>query len=84
MDITVWGNIGTTTRQTQNLAYSNDTGITYNNTRQAPLGAQGEYNNRSIILACAAGRNRVFMVTMTDPVPFILVELIIIGEDLGA
>ena len=66
------------------LAYSNDTGITYNNTREAPLGAQGEYNNRSIVLACAAGRNRVFMVTMTDPVPFILVELIIIGEDLGA
>ena len=64
------------------LAYSNDTGITYLNEREAPLGKMGEYSNRSRVLGCGSGRNRVFRVTMTDPVPFILVELLIHGQEM--
>lgn len=63
------------------LAYSNDTGITYNNEREAPLGRQGEFTKRSTVLGLSAGRNRVFRVTMTDPVPFILVQLILHGQE---
>lgn len=66
------------------LSYSNDTGITYQNTREAYLGQQGQYGNRSMFPALGAGRNRVFLITMMDPVPFILVSLIVLGEDLGA
>lgn len=65
------------------LAYSNDTGITYTNEREAPLGKMGEYSNRSRFLGCGSGRNRVFRVTMTDPVPFILVELLINGQEMA-
>ena len=63
------------------LAYSNDCGITYSNEREAPLGRQGEYQKRSMFLGLGMGRNRVFRVTMTDPVPFILVQLLINGQE---
>lgn len=63
------------------LAYSNDTGITCSNEREAPLGRLGEYTKRSTVLGLGAGRNRVFRVTMTDPVPFILVQLILHGQE---
>lgn len=66
---------------TVQLAYSNDTGVTYTNERTAPLGKIGEYSNRSRILSLGMGRNRVFRITMTDPVPFILVELLINGQE---
>lgn len=63
------------------LAYSNDTGITYTNEREAPLGRQGEYSKRSMVPGLGMGRNRVFRVTMTDPVPFILVALLLHGQE---
>lgn len=66
---------------TVQLAYSNDTGVTYTNERSAPLGKLGEYSNRSRILSLGMGRNRVYRITMTDPVPFILVELLINGQE---
>lgn len=66
------------------LSYSNDTGVTWSNTREAPLGEMGDYSKRSVILGLGAGRNRVFLVTMTDPVPFILVSLILFGEEFNS
>lgn len=64
------------------LAYSNDTGLTYNSERSAPIGEQGEYGMRTRILGGGMGRNRVFKITMTDPVPFVLVSLLINGEEM--
>jgi hypothetical protein len=65
---------------TLQVAWSDDTGITYSNERPAPLGKQGEYSKRSIILACGMGRNRVWRIAMTDPVPFILVAILVNGS----
>lgn len=59
------------------IAWSNDTGITYSNERTAPLGKQGEYSKRSRVLSCGMGRNRVWRIAMSDPVPFMLVCLLI-------
>lgn len=62
------------------VAWSNDTGITWSNERTAPLGKQGEYSKRSMVLSCGMGRNRVWRLVMTDPVPLILVALNIGAE----
>lgn len=62
---------------TVQLAWSNDTGITWSNERSAPLGKQGEYSKRSIVLACGMGRNRVWRISGTDPVPVVLVALVV-------
>lgn len=62
------------------IAWSNDTGYTWSNERTAPLGKQGEYEKRSRILGCGMGRNRVHRIAMTDPVPFILVALLVNGS----
>jgi hypothetical protein len=62
------------------VAWSNDTGITWSNERTAPIGAQGQYEARSRILGCGMGRNRVHRIAMTDPVPFILVGLLANGS----
>ena len=59
------------------LAWSNDSGYIYTNERSAPLGKQGEYGKRSRFLAMGMGRNRVLRVSMTDPVPFILVMCLV-------
>lgn len=59
------------------IAWSNDTGLTWSNERSAPLGRQGEYTKRSLVLSCGMGRNRVWRIAMTDPVPFILVALLV-------
>lgn len=67
---------------TVQVAWSDDTGITYSNERSAPLGKQGEYSKRSIVLGCGMGRNRVWRIAMTDPVPFILVAVLVNGMPL--
>ena len=65
---------------TLQIAWSDDCGITYSNERAAPIGKQGQYAKRSMVLACGMGRNRVFRIAMTDPVPFLLVGLLINGS----
>jgi hypothetical protein len=65
---------------TVQIAWSNDTGVVYSNERPAPLGRQGEYGKRSIVLACGMGRNRVWRIAFTDPTPFILVGLLVRGS----
>jgi hypothetical protein len=59
------------------LAWSDDSGQTWSNERSAPIGKQGQYDKRSIIVGCGSGRNRVFQIAMTDPVPFQLVSLLL-------
>lgn len=59
------------------VAWSNDCGNTYGNERSAPLGKQGEYKKRSLVLSCGMGRNRVWRIAMTDPVPFLLVGVLV-------
>lgn len=66
---------------TVQIAFSDNTGISYGNERTAPLGMIGDYTKRSKVLACGMGRNRVIRITMTDPVPFILVALLINGQE---
>lgn len=65
---------------TVQLAWSNDSGVTYSNERPAPIGRQGEYLKRSIVLSCGMSRNRVWRIAMTDPVPFILVAILVNGN----
>ena len=62
---------------TVQIAWSDDTGITYSNERSAPLGKIGEYSKRTIVLSCGMGRNRVWRIAYTDPTPFILVALLV-------
>lgn len=65
---------------TVQVAWADDTGIVYSNERPAPLGRQGEYSKRSRVLACGMGRNRVWRIAMTDPVPFVLVAILVNGS----
>lgn len=58
------------------IAYSDDSGNTYSNEREAPMGKQGEYDERSRIVGTGAGRNRVWRITCTEPVPVVLVGLL--------
>jgi hypothetical protein len=62
------------------IAWSNDSGVTYSNERSAPIGKQGEYAKRSIVWIAGMGRNRVWRIAMTDPVPFLLVALYVNGR----
>jgi len=71
---------GVGTNPALQLAWSDDTGETWSNERSAPIGRQGQYASRTRVLGCGMGRNRVFRIAMTDPVPFILVALIFNGN----
>lgn len=51
------------------LSWSDDAGRTWSNEHQASLGAMGQYKNRCIWRRLGAARDRVFRVTMSDPVP---------------
>lgn len=59
------------------VAWSDDNGITYSNERIAYLGKQGQYNKRTRVLACGIGRNRVFRLACTDPVPLLIVGVLV-------
>jgi hypothetical protein len=52
------------------MRYSNDGGKTWSNEIDAGGGAQGEYGTRAIWNRCGAGRKRVFEVSVTDPIPW--------------
>ena len=62
------------------VGYFDDTGIKLKNERMAPIGKIGEYTNRSRLCGLGMGRNRQWRITMSHPVPFILVGLIIDSE----
>lgn len=52
------------------LRYSDDNGHTWSNERTCSLGAVGEYGARAIFRRLGVGRNRVWEISMTDPVPW--------------
>lgn len=62
------------------VKWFDDTGIVPSSERKAPIGKIGEYKKRSIIYACGTSRNRSWSIYMTDPVPFILVAIIVNGS----
>jgi hypothetical protein len=51
------------------LSWSDDGGHTWSNEHEASLGAMGKYKNRAKWRRLGAGRDRVFRVAMSDPVP---------------
>lgn len=50
------------------LDWSNDGGETYGNIVNTSIGLIGEYKNRAIFRQLGSGRNRVFRVSISDPV----------------
>lgn len=54
------------------LRYSNNNGNNWSNEKIIDLGAVGEYDKRVKVGPTGSGRNRVWELTMTDPVKFVL------------
>jgi hypothetical protein len=52
------------------LRYSDDGGHSWSNIKYVSIGAVGEYEARAIFRRLGAGRNRVFEISLTDPVKF--------------
>lgn len=51
------------------LSWSDDGGHTWSNEHQASIGRQGKYKNRAIWRRLGRGRDRVFRVATSEPVP---------------
>ena len=62
------------------LRYSNDGGHTWSNEKTASLGRIGEYSNRVRFNRLGAGRNRLWEISMTDPVKFAVFGAVVEGE----
>lgn len=66
--------VGTSTGQGQNpvlmLRYSNNGGHTWSNQKTATVGNIGQYGARCKFNRLGSGRNRVWEISMTDPVKF--------------
>lgn len=58
------------------LRYSNDGGHTWSNERTATVGKVGEYGARCRFMRLGAGRNRLWEISMTDPVKFVVLGAI--------
>jgi len=59
------------------MRYSNDGGQSWSDLRDGSLGAIGDYSGRCKYNRLGAGRNRVWEVSMTDPVKFALVGAVV-------
>jgi len=62
------------------LRYSNDGGRTWSNEKTASIGQVGEYSNRVRFTRLGAGRNRLWEISMTDPVKFAVFGAVVEGE----
>ena len=62
------------------LRYSNDGGHTWSNERTATVGQQGEYASRCVFWRLGMGRNRVWEISMTDPVRFAVFGALVEAE----
>lgn len=62
----------TTLQPSVMLEYSNDGGMTWSDVITRSVGAQGAFSSRVIFRRLGTGRDRVFRVTMTDPVDWAL------------
>jgi hypothetical protein len=54
------------------LRYSNDSGRTWSNQKTRPIGVVGNYGARVKFGPTGAGRNRVWEISMSDPVKFVV------------
>jgi hypothetical protein len=61
------------------LRWSNDAGHTWSNTVTAHVGAVGQYSARVMFTRLGSGRNRVWEISLTDPVPFAVTGSILEG-----
>jgi len=59
------------------IAWSNDAGESWSNERTGKIGMQGQYQYRTRLTTLGVSRNRVWRLTITDPVQVILVGMII-------
>jgi hypothetical protein len=59
------------------LSWSNDGGKTFGMEWQIPAGMAGEFGRRVIGRRLGSGRDRVFQVSVTDPIPWRLVDVYI-------
>lgn len=77
--------VGTATGQGANpllmMRYSNDGGHTWSNEKTATVGKTGEYSARAKFNRLGSGRNRVWEISMTDPVKFAVFGAIIEGDE---
>lgn len=56
------------------MRYSNDEGRTWSNYRPCDTGAPGNYKARVIFRRLGQGRDRVFEIVVTDPIPWRIVD----------
>jgi hypothetical protein len=54
------------------LRYSDDGGNTWSNTKYATMGKIGEYKSRCVFTRLGSGRNRVWEISVTDPVKAVI------------
>lgn len=76
LQIDIQAGVGTATGQGSSprvmLRYSDDSGHTWSNRRTVSMGAIGRYGARARFNQLGAGRNRVFEMSVTDPVPVVV------------
>lgn len=59
------------------LRFSHDGGHTWSNERTATVGKVGEYGARCRFMRLGAGRNRLWEISMTDPVKFVVLGAVV-------
>lgn len=62
------------------LRYSNDGGHTWSNEKTSNIGAVGQYGQRAKYTRLGNGRNRVWEISMTDPVKFAVFGAVLESE----
>lgn len=61
---------------TVEIAYSDDSGESYTQERSVGIGRRGQYTHRSRLTTLGSSRNRVWKISCTQPVRFLLVGLL--------
>ena len=77
--------VGLETGQGQNpqamLRWSNDGGSTYSNEHWCTIGAVGKYKNRAIWRRLGTARDRIYEVSISDPVKAVIVSANLKAEE---
>lgn len=63
------------------MRYSNNGGQSWSDVRNGTLGAIGDYDARCQYNRLGAGRNRVWEISMTDPVPFAIIGAVVDADE---
>ena len=80
METGVGVNIGQGSAPLVMLRYSNDGGHTWSNQKTATAGKIGQYGARAQFQRLGAGRNRVWELSLSDPVKFAVFGAVVEGE----